>query len=204
MGENPFDACGPSEDRVSGGHHQSLQEAQDNIQSLLQTCEQKRQAHQEAWRQHKLKHHERRLEQALEREANEGRFIPPIVQEEWNARDDALFAHITEFDQLLELATHEEYLRARRAWDRRHKVEDIELNVEVHGYSVPSGSQIWAILVAIVVLIVFLSMLSQSFWAIALLPFAGVAWAVLSRLPGIYAGTFSGPGGARGASGNAV
>jgi hypothetical protein len=209
MSTNPFDEVGSSKDRVQGGNHLSLQEAQQAAKDSLKSCEQKRREHTQAWEQHKREAHARRLEVALEREAAEGGFIPSVVQRERDAEDDRRYAYLTDFDQLLELTAHGEYLRARRAWERRHQVEDVELNVklavEVSGErSLPKLSQIWATFAAIGILFVLLACLKESWLAVCLIPIAALAWVAISRLPVLYQGTFDGNHGARGPSGTVV
>ncbi len=201
MGKNPFDRY-PSP--VAQG--KSFSAAQASAQVAVKECEAQRAEHRAAWETHKQEHHARRLEQALEREENDPRFVPTGVREQWDAKDDTRFAYLTQFDQLLELRDHDEYLRARRAWERRHKVEDVEVNVtilpELHQLT---GLQVWAGIVTLFMLFLFVAGLVTSGPGILLLsPILLLFWVGLVRLPIIYSGNFSSGGGSRGAPGNAV
>ena len=203
MGTNPFDQClskAPVRKKLT------LQEVRDHALQLTQSCDQQRMQHRRAWEEHKREHHERRLEQALEHEALDESFVPTVVRHRRDTEDDVLYARFTSLDQLLELPTHEEYLRARRAWDRRHKVEDLELNVEV-GFQVPTigGRQVWAMIVTLFASLCFFSgVTTGGATGFVLIPLWLLMWVVLVRLPILYAGTFSGGIGGRGASGTAV
>ena len=202
MGKNPFDRY-PSP--VS--HAKTYATAQASAQVAVEECDAQRAAHRTAWATHKQEHHARRLEQALEQEENDPRFVPTLIREQWNAEDDDRFAYLTQFDQLLELRDHEEYLRGRRAWERRHKVEDVELNVTIlPELQQMTGIQIWAAIVTVFMAVLFGAGLLASGPGILLLsPVLLLFWVGLVRLPLIYSGTFSSSGGgSRGAPGNAV
>ncbi len=200
MGANPFDA------RLSPTRGLSLEEAQTRAQKLTQICEARRAQNRASWEEHKREHHERRLEQALEHEALDETFYPTLVREKRDREDDIHYSYLMDFDQLLELPTHKEYLRARRAWERRCTVKEVELNVTVQpGLRGPqTGRQLWSLAVALLMGFGFLSCLGQvGVGGLLSLPIWIGLWVAFTWLPLVYVGTFSGDGG-RGASSSAI
>ena len=187
----------------------SLEAAQAITLKSTQRCEEKRFAHRKGWEEAQRESHSRRYEAALEEEELENRFIPTFAREKRDAQDDARFAHHKEFDEILDLKTHEDYLRARRAWERRHRVEDVELNVSVGAdefqLSEMTGRQIWGALVALFIAMVYGSAAAQVGPAALLgAPVAVLSWFMIMRFSFLYLGTFSSGGGSRGVSGSAI
>jgi len=165
-----------------------------------------RQGHKTQWAEHKRDHHARRYEQALEHEALDETFYPTLVREKRDREDDVLYSHFTDFDQLLELKSHEEYLRARRAWDRRHGVQDVELNIKVQSPdgSRMNGAQVWALCVGLFFGLCFImGVVEAGPFGLLFAPLWFLLWAVFTRIPLIYT-TGGSVGGTRGASGSAV
>ncbi len=131
---------------------------------------------------------------------------PTLVREKRDREDDIHYSYLMDFDQLLELPTHKEYLRARRAWERRCAVKEVELNVTVQpGLRGPqTGRQLWSLAVALLMGFGFLSCLGQvGVGGLLSLPIWIGLWVAFTWLPLVYVGTFSGDGG-RGASSSAI
>ena len=203
MGENPFDKC-PSPTR--GKRKLALEDIQARSLKLTQLCEEKRKQHHAEWEAHKQEHHARRLEQALEHEALDLRYFPTVVREHRDREDDLSYCYLVNFDQLLELTSHEEYLRARRSWDRRQETqevkdpEDTEDQVKVRPPQ--TGAQLWSCIVGLFMGAGFFSGIVQGgLVGFLSLPIWVLFWAVFSWLPLIYVGPSNS---VRGASGSAV
>lgn len=202
MDHNPFDTSLPSQAGRQG--RITLASLNAQVNELTQRCEVQRKLHDEAWRLQKKELHERRYQAALKKEASENYFIPPNVRQIWEKRDDERFAYLTGFDQLLELRTLDEYLRGRRAWERRHQVREATLNVTIEPRLEVrrlTGKQIWALCVALFLMVVGIPAAAHSgIGGLLVLLCLPLAWAVITMLPLIASGTFSGPG----SRGNAV
>lgn len=203
MSRNPFD-----QDLLPWSHqekipNQSFKTIIARTAAIVEGCEKQRHLHHEQWEKHNQEHHACRLEQALEREETKSQFVPEMVRTQWNANDDARFAYLTHFDQLLELHTHEDYLRGRRSWERRNKIEETEFH-EPEPLPV-TALKLWAAFVGLFMVVCLVAALAASGpGALLLAPVVLLAWLALTRLPSIYRGTFSSGGSRRGTSGNAV
>ena len=183
MGTNPFDKALSSQ--TGGGEPKTLASLQAHIGGLVRQCEATRQNHREAWNDHKRSHHERRFEAALEREASDGYFYPPRLKALRDAEDDARFAYLTHFDQLLELLTHEEYLRGRRAWDRKHNPQPVAATPPVPKVGM-TPRKIWGILVALFVGVCDIAALTGGPGGILIVMVSPLAWGFIFGMPFLF------------------
>jgi hypothetical protein len=189
---NPFDRYLSSQEGGKGPN--TFASLQRHIRVAVQQCEADRQAHKEAWEVSKAEHHERRMEAALEREQSENRYIPPRLQAQWDAEDDNRYAYLTHFDQLLELRTHEEYLRGRRAWERRHNPKPTPAPVVVAKPPM-TPQRVWGIALAILIGVLDLAALAGGPGGAIIVLFSPILWGLLFVLPLLFTGWNSSRGG---------
>ena len=207
MRENPYDKTMSPELREKVAARKSFIMAQADAADLVHTCELRRKAHKKAWEKQKQEHHERRLEQAEEREDSEGCYLPVGERERRKQADDARFSHIKHEDQLLELTDHEDYLRGQRALRRRKRVRESEVTIKVEASAPtgPTGLQIWAAITGLFFVVAFLSTLKEGPGAIIMALPLFLIWAAIVRLPGWLNITSGGGVGRMGSGGgNAV
>ena len=207
MRPNPFDRTLSPQARERVERVKSFHEAQAQVQQCIRSCEQSRKAHKEAWEAHKREHHARRLEIAQEREDSHARYVPALERERQEQEDDRDFSHIKHQDQLLELRSHDDYLRGHRALERRRKVREVEMTVTVappppQGLEKVRGIQVWAVLVGLFLGFVFLYSLSAGPAAVFGLPVYIGLWALAVRIPMWAGGAFM--GGHRNSGGTSV
>ena len=195
MGSNPFDKFLPVP---------PLEVVKASNLARVREGDRLRAEHRAEWEAYNEEEHVLRWQDALEHEDAEGRFIPTALQAKWDVEDDIRFPRLTHFDELLELQGHEDYLRGRRAWERRHRVEEEE-EAEVKSSSGHSTAQgVWMFLLGVFLFLTLLSATLYDWKALGLVVILVPIWLVLARFPLYYTGSSSTGGTTRGISGSAV
>jgi hypothetical protein len=190
MGTNPFDRALSSQPREEKAPN-AFSDLNHQIEQLLLSTEHQRQAHQEAWGAHKQLHHEKRLEQALEREAANPRFLPTNIRKIYDAEDDRRFSYLTNVDQLLELRTHEEYLRGRRAWERRRAPKPTSAPAAIEKRPL-TKARFWGYLTLAFVLFLDVLAVFAGPGGLLFVLISPLVWVFLFRTPLLADGMFSG------------
>ena len=202
-GKNPFDRYLPPEKKQEADRlwaARNFEEVQAEVERATREASELADLHGEQWARYQERQHDERLQEAEESVPVEVRQELQMDQAEQDRLDDQRFGWITYYDQLLQLGSHEDYLRARRSLDRRLK------HARETGKSLPrpwSAGRVW-----VVGTLVGAAGLALS--AMAADPVGGFIvaciifpiWAVLAKAPSFFQGFGGGQYGRGG--GNAV
>lgn len=152
-----------------------------------------------AWKQHQKELHKVRLNAAAS-------VVPLTIQKEMlsnnsveDSADDQRFAWIDKQDEILQLRSDEDFLRASRSWERRQEtIEELEEEsvepldkIEIPGPT--RALQIWRIL--IIVLFsgsVVTGIVGNILGGLILIPFFALFWAFIYALPDWMQSVFDG------------
>ncbi len=192
-GENPFDRYLSTETRKKTQElkaTQDFQEVQTAIRRVTGQAWTQAHLHEKEWAQHQERQHQVRLEEAQGVVPVEVQQELQLNQLEQDRLDDEKYSWIVCWDQLLQLRDHEEYLRARRSFERRRR------RAKETGKPIPipwTVGRIWSIGTLIVYIVLVLGATSQNvlggiFLGLVLFPI----WALLSNTPGFLGGIGSG------------
>ena len=201
-GDNPFDK------HLSPDTKQRVEElkevlAFEKVQAAINVATQESfklaRLHDEQWTQVQEHQHEARLQQAEAEAPIEVRENLQANQEEQDRLDDIRFSWMTCRDHLLQLRGHEDYLRARRSFERRP--QPVVTKPEAPKNTSWTGERVWAIGTFVVTVFLILGALSETvlgglILGCVLLPL----WALVAQAPNFLKNFGSGSYG-RGGSG---